>query len=1207
MPENNLNINHLIELVTKLALHQKQPDQVIAIGINNLSHFLQSLNTPLSKIWLILEDQTLQEITFSNEMHSPTHTLVQPAAREKIEKTLFFKEDFDNQISVISYQGKPATYFPFNDSNNVIWGGLLITYTAPSLSNSLPEPQKLLLAKICQLIGDAHLARKEITQNPTEKQLNVDLHHVLQEVYFHIHQWLNPDYFYVNLLDPSERFLNIKFAVKHGKENTDAAKHLNTPVDHPMSLSAAVIRSKQSLHINDLNTERPDFSIFVSADDRPRSMLFAPLKYNGQVKGVISVQKDIVNGFTPENLRLLEQLATQIAMTLEIQSLYNLEKSRRSEAETLNELASQFIRYGNNKSKILDAAIEAIFSIISNLEAVTILSKIKNTREIVCIANDNRSKVETIMQVGHQYNISLLDKKGLWKEDSALPICYPDLSDMNLLETKNSISNLNIEEVDFSSIYTFGMESNGSIEGYIVLTWILQKYTLSKGQVSFIQNIANQTAIALDRIKFSEAERKQYQLARTLRDMGLYLTIDLSIDQFYDRLFDLFSRVVDFDSASLYLKNSETNQYTLFSNRNIENLPGENLTHEDIVKISMARFKDDLLVCCIPNTVQDETWVDHSKIKSWVGALIRIKGEVIGLLNVNSFEVNTYDDDITQTVLAFANHASIALESSRLYERLGRRINELSIINQFTREASHAKSIEQLVDSASSIIFHQKPDIVFGIGLIEESQVFVRTWTTDPHENRTYHVPNLTIYDGIVGRTLRTKEPQFVNDVRFDPDYVAINSETRSQICVPLQDSNDIVIGILNLESANLQAFTNNDLIFATTVADQLSGSIQRLQLHSKLQQYAVDLEEEVHIQTIKLREERDRIEKILQNAGEGIFFTNIHQEIIYTNDALCSEVGFTSEELIGRTPAKFMILPTEDSFETIFSNNDSVTPYQANLLCKHKDLSEFWVSCIVTPILDDNEVLTGHVGILANINSLIQAEQIKSRFITNVSHELRTPLTNIKVYLDLINRGGSEKIPRYLNTLDTEVKRLEKLIQDLLGLSIIDSGNLSLNQTSKNLDIVMQDRIDSWKRQFDSSGIKFVLKPPETEIYALFDQSQIISVRDHLLSNALNYSRKDDRVTLEIGSVSHQGKEMAFISVLDTGTGMTPRETGLLFDRFFRGSEAQSRQIAGAGLGLSITKEIVDRHHGDIIVQSSLGEGSTFTILLPICGSSVE
>lgn len=1198
MVEEHRTTKHLIEILTNIALQQKNPDQAASVGISHLSDFLQELNYPYSQIWLKERNETLRKIAITEEIDPFTgKTDIQ---QQKEFESQWLGEQANEGFHAKVINGLHTEFFPFTDENKMNWGGVLIANNEKLFQKHLEASDRLILRKICSILGESLHLQMKIIQELYKPDLELNQDHVLQKIYLQMKTWFQADYFFVALLDSTEKLIEIKYSVKDDKENTADTKKVLIPIDSTTSISADVIRSKKSRFINNISEDASLLPIhYIDSKDNPQSMLFVPLEYNNQIKGVISIQKEMPNGFHQEDLMLFEQLAVQIAMTLEIQGLYNREIVRRSETETLNILASQFSRFGNDKAKVLNATSKAIFNLVPSIVTVTMLAKTTNNNELVCIAIDNRSNAKSIMGVGSQYTISWKDERGLGIEEPKFLKQYPNRTVINLIEAGNATPVF--DNTDISSIYTFGMESNGSIDGYIVLTWITQNYVLPENKISVIQNVANQTAIALDRIKFSEAERKQYQLARTLRDMGLYLTIDLSISEFYDRLFDLLSKVVDYDSASLYLKNSETGQYTLFSNRNIQTSSVENLTHDEIVGVSLARFENDLLVCCIPNTIHDKSWIDHSTIKSWVGALIRIKGEVIGLLNVNSFETNTYDNDITSTILAFANHASIALESSRLYEKLEQRIDELSVINQFTKEAAHSKSIAQLINSASQTIYHQQPDALFGIGLIEDKKTFIHTWSVSSSEKVKALTSSLSFHEGIVGRAIRTKKPQFVNDVRLDPDYLEIYAKTLSQISVPLLGTTNKAIGILSLESPRLNAFSNNDLVFITTLADQISGSIQRLQLHHKLQKHAVNLEEEVHRHTVELREERDRIEKILQNAGEGIFFTDIHQNVIYTNEALRNETGFSNDELLGFSPELFISPPTDNFFDEIFSKTTSLSPYRENLLGKRKNKSEFWVNCIITPIFDDRSVLTGHVGIIANIDSLIQAEQIKSRFITNISHELRTPLTNIKVYLDLIKRGVSEKTPRYMSILDTEVKRLEGLIQDLLGLSIIDSGSLKLHPVLMTLKVITRERIDGWQKRFEDAEIDFSFIEPETGVYALFDPAQIISVRDHMLSNALNYSTKGDAVILSIGSSTHKNKKMAFMTVSDTGMGMTPRETGLIFDRFFRGDEALTRQIAGAGLGLSVAKEIIARHNGDITVHSNPQKGSSFTAFLPV------
>ncbi|MCH7712263.1 MAG: hybrid sensor histidine kinase/response regulator [Chloroflexi bacterium] len=242
----------------------------------------------------------------------------------------------------------------------------------------------------------------------------------------------------------------------------------------------------------------------------------------------------------------------------------------------------------------------------------------------------------------------------------------------------------------------------------------------------------------------------------------------------------------------------------------------------------------------------------------------------------------------------------------------------------------------------------------------------------------------------------------------------------------------------------------------------------------------------------------------------------------------------------------------------------------------------------------------------------LEQASLAKTQILSTATHELKTPLTSIVGYVDrmLLRQDTvgplNERQQRYMETVRNNAHRLKNLVDDLLDISRIEAGCLELSL--RNLDLAQEigESIKSLRTQFQEKQIRVSFMPsPDcpTEIWA--DQLRFAQVISNLLSNACKYSPAGTTVTI---SVSRQG-EAAQIEVSDQGIGISQEDQAKLFTKFFRADNSFTREASGTGLGLYITKHLVEAHGGSIWVESKEGQGTTFSCLWPsaAAGSSQE
>jgi signal transduction histidine kinase len=230
------------------------------------------------------------------------------------------------------------------------------------------------------------------------------------------------------------------------------------------------------------------------------------------------------------------------------------------------------------------------------------------------------------------------------------------------------------------------------------------------------------------------------------------------------------------------------------------------------------------------------------------------------------------------------------------------------------------------------------------------------------------------------------------------------------------------------------------------------------------------------------------------------------------------------------------------------------------------------------------------------------EADQVRTRFVSDVSHELRTPLSNIRLYLSLLDREHDEKFVSYLDTLNRETDRLIALIEDLLAISRLDAGTavpkpapVDLNQVAKHL---ATDR----QRLFAESELGLEVSFEADMPPVLADESMLTQAIATLLTNAMNYTPNGGRIRIETAS---QPPEWVTLTVRDTGLGITRNEISQIFERFFRGTASRMVGNPGTGLGLAICQEIIARQEGKLTVESTVGEGSAFTIWLPMYSRS--
>ena len=248
---------------------------------------------------------------------------------------------------------------------------------------------------------------------------------------------------------------------------------------------------------------------------------------------------------------------------------------------------------------------------------------------------------------------------------------------------------------------------------------------------------------------------------------------------------------------------------------------------------------------------------------------------------------------------------------------------------------------------------------------------------------------------------------------------------------------------------------------------------------------------------------------------------------------------------------------------------------------------------------LNAEDAKEGGLLVLSDVTEMRKLQQLRSEFVANVTHELKTPLTSIRGFIELLKSGDRDEETRryFYEVLDIEAERLHHLIDDMLVLSQIENAKEDVETVPCDLTQEIQTVFQRVEPIAGKNGITLELKAEET-CFVASSPTRLQQLFGNLVENAVKYNKPQGKVTVQ------RQRNMALVKVRDTGIGIPAEHLPRLFERFYRVDSSRSREIGGTGLGLSIVKHLAGLYHGDVSVESVVGEGSVFTVRLPLLGS---
>mgnify|MGYP001007992843 CR=1 FL=1 len=336
------------------------------------------------------------------------------------------------------------------------------------------------------------------------------------------------------------------------------------------------------------------------------------------------------------------------------------------------------------------------------------------------------------------------------------------------------------------------------------------------------------------------------------------------------------------------------------------------------------------------------------------------------------------------------------------------------------------------------------------------------------------------------------------------------------------------------------------------------------------------------------------QLEAVFSSMVEGVLVVDSDGTIFLMNQALRGLLNIDGDP-IGRRPLE--VVANADIQEMIACVESGQKPG-----CCQEVLFSLPENRVIkvqsAPVRLKDGQISGVVLVFHDMTELRRLENIRKEFVANVSHELRTPAASIKGYAETLLDGAlddPDNARDFVRIMAEDADRLAKLIEDLLDLSAIESGKMSRDVTECGLGAVLHKAVESLGAQARAAGVTVKVKQID-DVQVKGDELGLYRMFLNLIENAVKYNREDGRVDIETRLVD-SGVE---IRVQDTGIGIPEEDIPRIFERFYRVDKARSRQLGGTGLGLAIVKHIVQAHGGSVSVESVLGQGSVFIVILP-------
>jgi two-component system, OmpR family, phosphate regulon sensor histidine kinase PhoR len=505
------------------------------------------------------------------------------------------------------------------------------------------------------------------------------------------------------------------------------------------------------------------------------------------------------------------------------------------------------------------------------------------------------------------------------------------------------------------------------------------------------------------------------------------------------------------------------------------------------------------------------------------------------------------------------------LESRRNTKSLQKRLDGLETLHSVGRSVTAVLDLDNVltvvVDAAVELTGAEEGSLL----LLDETtgELYMRAARNFQDDFvRKFRLP---IRDSLAGQVLRTGKPITINDKT--PQKIKTSYLVHTLIYVPLQVRGRVigVLGVDNRHSGN--PFLEDHILMVSALGDYAAIAIENAYLYTRTEV------------------ERKKLETILTHVEDGVIVVDPDGRLVLANQTARAAFGIQDPKPEGK--------PARDLFQhpdlvEILADEKRARPSRSEITLEDGRV----FNAQLTSIPDIGLAIT-----MQDITHLKELDRIKSDFVSTVSHDLRSPLTAILGYVELIDRAGpvTEQQREFIRRVQFSVNNITSLINDLLDLGRIEAG-FDARKEIVPLGAIINYAIEGLRSRLAEKDQDLVTQIAPDLPTVLGNPIRLRQLMGNLIGNAIKYTPGHGKITVH----AHAEDGQLIIQVVDNGPGIPASDQPYIFDKFYRASNVPG-DVPGTGLGLAIVKSIVENHQGRIWVDSTVGQGTTFTVVLPI------
>ncbi len=734
----------------------------------------------------------------------------------------------------------------------------------------------------------------------------------------------------------------------------------------------------------------------------------------------------------------------------------------------------------------------------------------------------------------------------------------------------------------------------------------------------FLRNEFMSRVGAVIRVKWAEAETRRQARVVARRNKGLKLVNELALavnssldlQEIFASAMQKLSQLLDVDAVSLLLLNDEQQNWICVD---ISSRTGERVSAslgfrpEEEITDGMLQEQVPILVSNILNDRYGDLGLDSPYDADTIQCIPMLsKEQIIGAIAIVNRDESSFDDADWVLLHSAAGIIAVAVENAHLLANAQQQVDDLIALNEIGRALTSTLDLNQILKQTTLLVQRALQAEATSLWLLDEPTQELVLIAASGVATDVVTGFRLSIDDGIAGYVARTGESYISVDVSDDEyfyEHVAnlSNYKPRSMLCVPVQVK-DQVIGVLQALHQNVNWFNQSHLRLSYPVANFVSIAIENARLFNEVQEFSQHLEQMVAERTRELAEEKEKTEAILASMADGLLVLDAKNRILTANTVAEDMLDFRLSELWGRPIEPEQL---ENPLWRCISDMVSSAKLTVNVsvdVPTAKNGSVLSIQAHSAKVRNEAGQVIGTVIVLSDITALKEVERMKARFMAGVTHELKTPLSIIRLHsknlLTYYDRLPDQKRNELLNSIQGQVKLLEKLVSSILELSRLDAGMIEIKRQPLNLVELIDQVVADLRSLAEAKPVALHWQKPGTDVGIQADSDQLERVIRNLIDNAIKYTPASGSIEIQTFSELVDGQVIVGIRVADTGIGIPSEDQARVFDRFYRVDP--SHTLPGTGLGLSIVKEIVNAHGGDVQLESTPGVGSTFVVTLP-------